>query len=151
MIPAYHLRMTVTRALFALALLAVAAGCDGQPSAPAKTPATSTVTPATSTVTPAASTTVPVSSTTAPSTLIKTPVVSPSSTGNVDGFIAALRAGGVPVSESGEPERLIGRGVCQQIHAGSSPDKLAHDLTASGYTLAQAATLVSAAQENFCG
>jgi hypothetical protein len=119
--------MTVMRALFALALLAAAAGCSGQPSAPSATPTPSTTAPA------------------------STSVASPSSTGNVDGFLAALRTGGVPVSESGEPERLISRGICQQIHAGASPDKLAHDLTASGYTLAQASTLVAAAQENFCG
>jgi hypothetical protein len=132
--------MTVTRALLALALLAAAAGCSGQPSAPAKAPAPSTTAPATSTTAPVSST--PVSS---------TPVASPSSTGNLSGFLAALRAGGVPVSESGESEALIGQGVCEQIHAGNSPDKLAHDLTASGYTLAQAATLVAAAQGNFCG
>jgi hypothetical protein len=132
--------MTVTRALLALSLLAMAAGCGSQPPASPASPVPSTVAPATSTTTPPASTATP-----------STPVASPSSTGNVDGFIAALRAGNMPVSASGEPERLIGRGVCQQIHAGASPDKLAHDLTASGYTLAQASTLVAAAQENFCG
>jgi hypothetical protein len=128
--------MTVMRALFTLALLAAAAGCSGQPPAPSATPAPSTVTPVTSTAAPSTS---------------SAPVASPSSTDNTDGFLAALRAGNVPMSESGEPERLIGQGVCQQIHAGVSSDKLAHDLTASGYTLAQASTLVAAAQENFCG
>jgi hypothetical protein len=139
--------MTVTRVLLALALLAIAAGCSGQQPAPPASPSPSTTAVTTSTATAATSTTTPSSSTATPSA----PVASPSSTGNVDGFIAALRAGGVPVSESGETERLIGQGVCQQIHAGNSPDKLAHDLTASGYTLAQAATVVAAAQENFCG
>lgn len=131
--------MTVTRMLLALALLATAAGCGGEAYDPP--------------VSSAPSTTAPTPSTTAPVTASesKSRAASPSSTGNVDGFIAALRAGGVPVSESGDPERLIGQGVCQQIHAGASPDKLAHDLTASGYTLAQASTVVAAAQENFCG
>jgi hypothetical protein len=124
--------MTVTRVLLALALLAVAAGCGGEAYDPPVSSAPSTTAPATASES-------------------KSPVVSPSSTGNVDGFLAALRAGGVPVSESGESERLIGQGVCQQIHAGVSPDKLAHDLTATGYTLAQAATVVAAAQGNFCG
>lgn len=132
--------MTVTRVLFALVLLAMATGCDGEAHDPS-------VPPSTSATVPTSSASAPSSATTAPSS----PVVSPSSTGNTDGFIAALRAGGVPVSRTGASERLIGQGVCQQIHAGVSPDKLAHDLTASGYTLAQAATVVAAAQENFCG
>lgn len=134
--------MTVTRVLLALALLAVAAGCGGE----AYDPPTFTSVPSTTTV--PASTTAPPASTTAPTS---STAALPSSTGNVDGFLTALRAGGVPVSESGESERLIGRGVCQQINAGVSPDKLAHDLTATGYTLAQASTLVAAAQGNFCG
>lgn len=130
--------MTVTRVLLALALLATVAGCGGeQPGAPV----TSTTAPTTT-----ATTTAPSSSATTPAT-----PAPPSSTSNDDGFLAALRAGGVPVSATGESERLIGQGVCQQIHAGVSPDKLAHDLTGSGYTLAQAATVVAAAQENFCG
>lgn len=132
--------MTVTRVLLALALLAAAAGCTGQPSTPTTSPAPSTTAPMTSTTTPPPST-----------ATTSAPVASPSSTGNLDGFLAALRAGGVPVSTSGESEALIGQGVCEQIHAGVSPDKLAHDLTASGYTLAQASTVVAAAQENFCG
>jgi hypothetical protein len=142
-IPAYDLRMTVTRVLLAVALLA-AAGCGG--GAPASPVSPSTVTPVTSTTAPTSSSAAPTSSATG-----SPAAASPSSTGNEDGFLAALRAGGVPVSATGESERLIGQGICQQIHAGVSPDKLAHDLTGSGYTLAQAATVVSAAQGNFCG
>lgn len=134
--------MTVTRVLLALALLATAAGCSGQPPAP------STTVPTPSTAAPSASTTTPPTSTV---TATSAPVASPSSTGNLDGFLAALRAGGVPVSATGESEALIGQGVCEQIRAGNSPDKLAHDLTSAGYTSAQAATVVAAAQENFCG
>jgi len=131
--------MTVTRVLLTLALLAVATGCGGQAYDPPVSPPSTTAAPASTTTPP-------------PSTVTTSaPVASPSSTGNEDGFLAALRAGGVPVSASGESERLIGQGVCVQIHAGVSPDKLAHDLTATGYTLTQASTVVAAAQENFCG
>lgn len=131
--------MTVMRVLLPLALLAMVAGCGSD------TPPPVVATPSASSTTASATQPPASTATTAP------PAASPSSAANDDGFLAALRAGGVPVSATGEPERLIGHGVCQQLYAGASPDKLAHDLTASGYTLAQAATVVAAAQGNYCG
>lgn len=118
--------MTVTRVLFALALLATVAGCAQNQPMPEPM----------RTVTPIASATT------------SAPESSPAPEG--DAFLAALRSVGIPVSLSGEPERLICKGVGQQLAAGASPDKLATDLTAAGYTKTQASAVVQAAQDHPC-
>ena len=85
----------------------------------------------------------------APGTVTTTPAA-PTATSEPDAFLNALRAARVPVSASGAPERLVGAGVCQQLNKGVKPETLARDLTATGYTLAQAEAVVKAAQDHLC-
>jgi hypothetical protein len=70
---------------------------------------------------------------------------------NMTEFLDALRAAGVPVSTSGEGERLTGRGVCQQLAAGANPDQLATGLASMGvWSLAQATQVVQLADIHLC-
>lgn len=66
-------------------------------------------------------------------------------------FLAALDRDHVPHSTSGDPEVLIGVGVCGQIQRGRTVEAIAGQLSSSiGWTLEQATSAVNDARVTLC-
>jgi hypothetical protein len=117
----------VKRFAVAVAVFAVAA-CTG-PSPQAPVPSTSQQQPSTSGVT------------------VTTSAPGPTPE---QAFLDELRAHQVPMSRTGQPEVQVGRGICNQLAAGSKDATLVRELGAIGWTPEQAQRIVDAARAHLC-